>query len=47
MDNINFPILIDYTINSEPPRNIALSDPVLCFNNLNEWILIDLNIFKN
>lgn len=45
MDNINFPILIDYTINSEPPRNIALSDPVLCFNNLNEWILIDLNIF--
>jgi hypothetical protein len=45
MDNIDFPILNDYIINSEPPRHIALSDPVLCFNNLNEWIIIELDIF--
>jgi len=45
MDNIDFPILTEYEINSEPPKNIALSDPVLCFNNLNEWIIIDLDVF--
>ena len=45
MDSIDFPILTDYEINSEPPRTIALSDPVLCFNNLNEWIIIELDVF--
>ena len=45
MDNIDFPILSEYVINSDPPKDIALSDPVLCFNNLNEWIIIDLDIF--
>ena len=45
MDNIDLPILSEYNINSEPPKYIALSDPVLCFNNLNEWIIIDLDIF--
>jgi hypothetical protein len=45
MDNIDFPILTDYEINSEPPRTIALSDPVLCFNNLNEWIIINIDVF--
>ena len=45
MDNIDFPVLTDYIINSEAPRHIALSDPVICFNNLNEWIVIELDIF--
>jgi len=45
MNNIDFPILSEYVINSEPPRYIALSDPVLCFNNLNEWIVIELDVF--
>jgi len=42
MDRIELPILTEYTINDEPIKNIALSDPVLCFNNLNEWIIIEL-----
>jgi len=42
--DINLPILEKFEINSEPPAKIKLSSPVLCFNNLNEWIIIDLNI---
>ena len=45
MDNIVLPILTEYIINSESPKTIALSDSVLCFNSLNEWIIIELDIF--
>jgi hypothetical protein len=43
--NIDFPILTDFKINSNPPKNIILDDKVLCFNNLNEWIIIKLEEF--
>ena len=42
---INYPILTDYDINSQPPKHIGLLDHVLCFNNLNEWIIIQLDQF--
>jgi hypothetical protein len=44
MNNINFPILIDFTIDTNPPKDLALSDPVLCFNNSNEWIIIEIDL---
>lgn len=43
--NIDFKILSNYDINSIPPKNISLNNKVLCFNNLNEWIIIDLGQF--
>jgi hypothetical protein len=43
--NIDYPILENYEINTNPIKNLALSDPVLCFNNSNEWIIIDLQQF--
>lgn len=42
---IDYPILDSYEIDSDPIENLALSDPVLCFNNHNEWIIIDLRQF--
>lgn len=45
MTEIDLPILDKFEINYEPPININLSSPVVCFNNLNEWIIIDLDIF--
>jgi hypothetical protein len=42
---IVYPILEDYIINTEPIKNLALSDSVLCFNNSNEWIVIQLEQF--
>jgi len=43
MNNINYPILTEFTIDNNPPKYIALSDPVLCFNNSNEWIVIEID----
>jgi hypothetical protein len=43
MDLIDYPILTEFNIQTDPPNNIALSDPVLCFNNSNEWIVIDFD----
>jgi len=42
---IDYPILEKYEINTTPIKNLALSDPVLCFNNSNEWIIIELKQF--
>lgn len=41
--DIDYPILTNFVINSEPIKDVALSDPVLCFNNLNVWIIIDID----
>jgi hypothetical protein len=43
--DIDFPILDKFDINNEPPSKIKLSKPVVCFNNLNEWIIIELQVF--
>jgi len=43
--NIDFKILSEYEINSKPSKNISLNNKVLCFNNLNEWIVIELEQF--
>jgi hypothetical protein len=43
LKDINFPILTDYEINSTPFDNIILTKPVLCFNNFNNWVMIDIN----
>lgn len=45
MKDIDFKILSEYEINSTPPKNISLNNKVLCFNNLNEWIIIELEQF--
>jgi hypothetical protein len=45
MKNIEFKILSEYEINSIPPKSISLNNKVLCFNNLNEWIIIELEQF--
>lgn len=45
MKNIEFKILSEYEINSKPPKSISLNNKVLCFNNLNEWIIIQLEQF--
>lgn len=45
ISDIDLPILNKFDINNEPPAKISLSSSVVCFNNLNEWIIIDLNIF--
>jgi hypothetical protein len=42
---VDFEILTKFDINDIPPKHISLSKPVVCFNNLNEWIIIDLNQF--
>ncbi len=42
---IDYPVLEDYDINTVPIKNLALSDPVICFNNSNEWIIINLDQF--
>jgi hypothetical protein len=42
---VEFEILTKFYINDIPPKNIKLNKPVVCFNNLNEWIVIDLNEF--
>ena len=43
MDVIDYPILTEFTIQTDAPSNIALTDPVLCFNNSNEWIVVDFD----
>jgi hypothetical protein len=44
MNNINYPILTEFTVDTNPPKDLALSDPVLCFNNSNEWIIIEIDL---
>lgn len=43
LDDVDYPILKNFTIDNEPIKDLALSDPVLCFNNLNEWIIVDID----
>jgi hypothetical protein len=43
--SVDFKILTKFDINDIPPKHISLSKPVVCFNNLNEWIIIDLSVF--
>ncbi len=43
LDKVDFPILTEFNITSDPPKHIALSDPVLCFNNSVEWIIIEID----
>ena len=43
--SVEFEILTKFNINDIPPKDIKLNKPVVCFNNLNEWIVIDLNQF--
>jgi hypothetical protein len=45
MSDIDLPILDKFEINFEPPKKINLNSPVVCFNNLSEWIIIDLDVF--
>jgi hypothetical protein len=45
MNKINYPVLTEYDINDEPIKSLALSDPVACFNNQKDWVLIDLKQF--
>lgn len=40
--NIDYPILTDFTIDNNPPKKLALSDPVLCFSDSNDWIIVDI-----
>jgi hypothetical protein len=40
--NIDYPILTDFIIDNNPPKNLALSDPVLCFSDSNDWIIVDI-----
>ena len=42
---VEFEILTKFYVNDTPPKDIKLNKPVVCFNNLNEWIVIDINQF--
>ncbi len=43
LDRVDLPILTEFVIDNNPPKHIALSDPVLCFNNSVDWIIIELD----
>lgn len=45
INDIDYPILTEFTITADPPKKLALSDQVLCFNNLSEWIIIEMDQF--
>ena len=45
INDIDYPILTEFTITNNPPKKLALSDQVLCFNNLSEWIIIEMDQF--
>jgi len=45
LTEIDYPVLKDYEVTSDPIKNLALTDPVLCFNDANQWTVIDLRQF--